>query len=289
MLRYDKKSRSMTKIIIIFISLVLIVITNSCSVSLSTPRISELIEIEERNLQPFNPSENKSVILNKILLQALNDLNLPRGYAKLMVIETGLPAMYAGVGKNIYVSRSLIINIFNGDMIENQVKLLFVHELLHKIKNHPYVTLSNVTFKSEYENPIDVAGKLGISSLVYQRKSSSVNTSYDYYKLYSSPIDTLFGRAGKNKFEYTPRYIGKNKVKLFPLLGYIYSEKLEFEVDDSVLKVLSQRGLDSSSYIKSLQALKENIKSASKDIDKIDVSHLNQRILRLRKKERVYD
>jgi hypothetical protein len=264
-----------------FSYLILVVLLQSCTIGYSSPKILELISLEEKLLKNYKPTNNSNKKLQNILNRTLNELNLPKDFAAFNIIETGIPAMYTGISKEIYISKTFLKSFSNGMLSKNQFRALLMHELFHKKLRHPNKTLSKGEvytrmMKPSFKNIITVSAQ--IAGFVYARNQKG--TFFEHTLMFSS-INNLINTFSKD-LELDEE---EKKILLFPFFGYDYTKEQEFIVDKMVVKFLTENNESVQSYIDSLEVLKSLIETTSTfKVEDTEMHKLSFRIEKLRNK-----
>lgn len=263
------------KLIVLFI---MVLTLQSCSVKYISPKISELIYLEHKLIEAYKPIQIKDGKVNNVLKSVLYEMKLPSDFALLKVIETGIPTAYTGVSREIYITKSFIEALDRGIISENELRLVLIHELLHKKLRHsnkslssPSLTVSKVSAKKLVKIAAQIAG------IIYLRNHGGATRS-EYLSTYSTIgelIDKVSNKKTQQKYQ---------KLLAMPFLGYSHSVEEEFMVDKMVENIIRKNNENVESYKDTLVTLKRVLETTSKfKVDSSELSKLSVRIEKLNK------
>lgn len=252
----------------------------SCSIKYTSPKISELIDLEYRLIEPYKPVELKDNKLNNVLKSVLYEMKLPSDFALLKVIETGISTAYTGVSREIYITKSFIEALDKGIISENELRLVLIHELLHKKLRHankslssPSLTVSEVSAKRLVKIAAQIAG------IIYLRNHGGA-TGWEYLATYSTIgelIDKVSNKETQQKYQ---------KLLAMPFFGYSHSIEEEFMVDKMVKDIVRKNNENVESYKDTLVTLKRVLETTSKfKVDSRELNKLSVRIEKLNKEK----
>lgn len=205
-------------------------------------------------------------------------MELPTDFALLNVIETGIPTAYTGVSREIYITKSFIEALDKGIISENEVRLVLMHELLHKKLRHankslssPSLTVSEVSAKRLVKMAAQIAG-------VIYLKNHGGATGWEYLATYSTIgeiIDKFSSKETEQKYK---------ELLAMPFFGYSHSIEEEFVVDKMVEDIVRKKNENVEDYKDALITLKRLLETASKfKVDSREVNKLSIRIKSLNK------
>ena len=245
---------------------------NSCAIKVMPQSYSTLVKLEDKLIRPFQPKNSKCTRINSILYETLEELGLSSDYAVLKLIRVDVPTMYAGILKNIYVSDSMVNKLLKNELSDNNFRLLVMHEIFHKILNHPYKSLLKLSIKGSIIKPT-FEQISNLASLAYVNSQQKLNSLKDFYTSYES-IKLTQG--------FNQDYLKENEIMLIPYLGYHYSEEFEYDVDDMVVAYLKRKNENISSYRTTLELLKDIMIFDKTGLLNDSIKNLEVRINRLK-------